>query len=60
MESTVGRPPASKAGKKVKTGVSLDPELHAWVEARVGVGKPYSSFSVALEHAIIALKEKKH
>lgn len=52
------RDPAAPLRRKVKTGVSLDPGLYAWVLARVGPGRRFSSVTHALECGIVALQER--
>jgi len=48
----------SKRSSKAKTriAITVDPSLVAWVEERVGAGKPFGSVSHAFESGIVALQ----
>lgn len=54
----MARPRIQGNGKKVKVGVSLDPDLYAWVVERTGPGKQYSSITHALERGIATLRDE--
>lgn len=43
---------------KVKVGVSIDPDLHAWAVARVGPGKEFSTLTHAIERGLALLAER--
>lgn len=49
---------ARKKAKKVRLAISLDPNLIAWLEARVGPDKPFGSMTHAIETALVQMKGK--
>lgn len=52
------RPKTFKAPvTKERRSITIDAELDAWVQAQIGVGKPYSSYSHAVQAAVAALRE---
>lgn len=52
------RPKTFKApATKERRSITIDPELDAWLQGQVGVGKPYSSYSHAVQAAVTALRE---
>lgn len=52
------RPRIRGNGRKVKIGVSLDPDLYAWIVQRTGPGLEFSSITHALERGVVALRER--
>ena len=53
------RPKAFKAAPaKERRSITIDPELDAWLQAQVGVGKPYSSYSHAVQAAVAVLRDQ--
>ena len=53
------RPKEFKADQpKERRSITIDPELDAWLQQQVGVGKLYSSYSHAVQVAVAALREK--
>lgn len=52
------RPKTFKAAPaKERRSITIDPELDAWLHGQVGVGKPYSSYSHAVQAAVAALRD---
>ena len=51
------RPKKDEKKKKIKTGVTLDPELYEWVQSRIKT-KDFSNLTHAVEKGLFLLKEK--
>lgn len=51
------RPRHGSTSRKEKLSITMDPELYAWVEARAGPGKEFSSLSHAIERGIASLRD---
>src|SRR5688572_4900648 len=53
------RPKAFKAPpSKERRSITIDPELDAWLQSQVGVNRPYSSYSHAVQVAVATLREQ--
>lgn len=48
------RVPAS--GTKVKLGITVDPDIYRWIEARTGPGREFASVSHAFERAAALMR----
>ncbi|VVB59912.1 Uncharacterised protein [uncultured archaeon] len=53
----MGRPQKDKKKKKIKTGVTLDPDLFEWVQSKIKT-KDFSNLTHAVEKGLFLLKEK--
>lgn len=51
--------PKVKTQKKVKTTVSLDPDILSWARANAGPGKRFYNLTHAVELGLQTLREKK-
>ncbi len=51
------RPKKDKRKMKIKTGVTIDPELFEWVQIRIKT-KDFSNLTHAVEKGLFLLKEK--
>lgn len=51
------RPKKDKSKKKIKTGVTIDPELFQWVQSKIKT-KDFSNLTHAVEKGLYLLKEK--
>jgi hypothetical protein len=51
--------PKVKTKKKVKTTVSLDPDLLEWARANAGPGKRFYNLTHAVELGLQTLRERK-
>jgi Arc/MetJ-type ribon-helix-helix transcriptional regulator len=43
--------------RKIKTGVTLDPELYDWIQSKIKT-RQFSNVTHAIERGLILLKEK--
>jgi len=46
-----------KAKKKIKTGVTIDPDLYEWVQSRIET-KDFSNITHAVEKGLFLLKKQ--
>lgn len=46
---------ARKSNPKKRLAISIDPAMYKWLEDRVGPGKPFGSYTHAIETAVQAL-----
>ncbi len=53
----MGRPKKDDKKKKIKTGVTLDPDLFYWVQSKIKT-KDFSNITHAVEKGLYLLKEK--
>lgn len=51
------RPKKDEKKKKIKTGVTLDPELFEWVQTKIKT-KEFSNLTHAVERGLLLLREK--
>lgn len=51
----MGRP--KKTQRKIKTGITLDPELFEWVQSKIKI-KEFSNLTHAIEKSLILMREK--
>jgi Arc/MetJ-type ribon-helix-helix transcriptional regulator len=51
----MGRPKVSQ--RKIKTGITLDPELFDWIQSKIAT-KEFSNLTHAVERGLLLLKEK--
>jgi hypothetical protein len=49
---------ARKKAPKRRLAISIDPSMYAWLEDRVGPGRPYGSMTHAIETAVQAMMSK--
>lgn len=54
----MARPKKDPSEVKSRLTTRIDPGLRDWVEARVGVGKRWSSLTHAIEYALARVKEE--
>ncbi len=56
----MGRRPKTYASEepKVRRSVTIDADLDAWVQQQVGTGKPFSSYSHAVQSAVAQLRQR--
>jgi Arc/MetJ-type ribon-helix-helix transcriptional regulator len=54
----VAPPPPRPHGKKIRSTVTISPDLYAWVEARTGSGREFGSISHAVERGLAALRRE--
>jgi len=55
ITTTMGRPKVEQ--RKIKTGITLDPELYNWVQEKVKT-KEFSSMTHAIERGLVLLRQK--
>jgi len=53
--TTMGRP--KKTQHKIKTGITLDPELFEWVQSKIEI-KEFSNLTHAIEKSLMLMREK--
>jgi hypothetical protein len=51
----MGRPKVTQ--RKIKTGITLDPELYEWIQLKIKT-KEVSNLTHAVERGLLLLKEK--
>jgi len=51
------RPKKDEKKKKIKTGVTIDPELFEWVQTKIKT-KEFSNLTHAVERGLLLLREK--
>ena len=51
----MGRPKMDR--RKIKTGITLDPELYDWVQSKIE-SKEFANLTHAVERGLILLREK--
>ena len=54
----MARPRKSPRALRRKLDTRVNPDLYAWLESQVGLGKRYRSKAHAIDEAILALREK--
>ena len=51
----MGRPKVEQ--RKIKTGITLDPELFEWVQSKIKI-KEFSNLTHAIEKSLMLMREK--
>lgn len=51
----MGRPKVER--RKIKTGITLDPELFEWVQKKIEI-KEFSNLTHAIEKSLMLMREK--